>query len=106
MDIKSLITDKVKESAIDTAVEKIEDYIQFLERIKDKQTIYLENKDIGFVDKNSMLAKRNGYSFSYREANFFRSSMDLLFQKLQKATATKMQTIILRRRKGRVQETF
>ncbi len=30
-----------------------------------------------------MHAKRNGYSFSYREVNFFRSSMDLLFKEVQ-----------------------
>ena len=30
-----------------------------------------------------MHAKRNGYSFSYREVNFFRSSMDSLFKEVQ-----------------------
>jgi len=75
---------------------KLQDYLDFLEKIKNKQTIYLEKQDIGFVDKQSMHAKRNGYSFSYREVNFFRSSMDLLFQKLQKAINTSKQTIVLR----------
>ena len=72
-----------KKRYIPELLEKIEDYIEFLERIKTFQTIYLENKDIGFVDKQSMHAKRNGYSFSYREVNFFRSSMDLLFKEVQ-----------------------
>ena len=42
-----------------------------------------------------MHAKRNGYSFSYREVNFFRSSMDLLFEELQKANNKQKQTIVL-----------
>ena len=42
-----------------------------------------------------MHAKRNGYSFSYREVNFFRSSMDLLFQELQEAIKRGKQTVIL-----------
>ena len=78
--IKSLIE---KKRFVPQSLEKIGDYIEFLEKIKDIQTIYLENKDIGFVDKQSMHAKRNGYSFSYREVNFFRSSMDLLFKEIQ-----------------------
>ena len=78
--IKSLIE---KKRYVPQLLEKTEDYIEFLDRIKDTQNIYLENKDIGFVDKQSMHAKRNGYSFSYREVNFFRSSMDLLFKEVQ-----------------------
>ena len=78
--IKSLIE---KERYVPQILEKIGDYIEFLDKIKNIQTIYLENKDIGFVDKQSMHAKRNGYSFSYREVNFFRSSMDLLFKEVQ-----------------------
>lgn len=78
--IKSLVE---KKRFVPQALKQIGDYIDFLDRIKDVQTIYLENKDIGFVDKQSMHAKRNGYSFSYREVNFFRSSMDLLFKEVQ-----------------------
>ena len=80
------------------------DYLDFLAKIKDKQVVYLEKQDIGFVDKQSMHAKRNGYSFSYREVNFFRSSVDLLFQKLQKAISTSKQTIVLRWKHRRVQK--
>ena len=78
--IKSLVE---KGRFVPQALSQIGDYLDFLERIKNIQTIYLENKDIGFVDKQSMHAKRNGYSFSYREVNFFRSSMDLLFKEVQ-----------------------
>ena len=59
------------------------------------QTIYLEKQDIGFVDKQSMHAKRNGYSFSYREVNFFRSSMDLCIKEIQKANEDGKTVIIL-----------
>ena len=75
-----------KEKYVPQALLEYSDYIKFTDSIKHKQTIYLEKQDIGFVDKQSMHAKRNGYSFSYREVNFFRSSMDLLLEELQKAT--------------------
>lgn len=83
-----------------------EDFLYFSDDIKNKQTIYLEKQDIGFIDKQSMHAKRNGYSFSYREVNFFRSSMDLLFQKLQKAINSSKQTIVLRRKRRRLQKNI
>ena len=71
------------------------DYIKLMEKMKKRQVIYLENKEIGFTDVQSMHAKRNGYSFSYREVNFFRSSMDLLFEELQKANEKLKQTVVL-----------
>ncbi|MGN1330617.1 MAG: transcription-repair coupling factor [Clostridia bacterium] len=77
------------------AIQEIQDYIKVTEKIKKKQIIYLENKEIGFTDIQSMHAKRNGYSFSYREVNFFRGSMDLLFEELQKANSKQKQTVVL-----------
>ncbi len=74
---------------------EMKDYLKFSDRLQNKQTVYLEKQDYGFVDKQSMHAKRNGYSFSYREVNFFRSSMDLLFQELQEAIRRGKQTVIL-----------
>ena len=76
-------------------LEQTMNYIQIIDKAKEKQTIYLENKEIGFTDVQSMHAKRNGYSFSYREVNFFRSSMDLLFEELQKANKNTKQTVVL-----------
>ena len=70
-------------------------YAEIIEKTKEKQIIYLENKEIGFTDIQSMHAKRNGYSFSYREVNFFRGSMDLLFEELQKANKKSKQTVVL-----------
>lgn len=84
-----------KEKILPDALLNLEDYVAFLEKIKNKQTIYLERQDIGFIDKQTMHAKRNGYSFSYREVNFFRSSMDLLFEEVQKASIAGKNIVIL-----------
>ncbi len=76
-------------------LKKARGYEDFIKRLEKKQVIYLEKQDVGFVDKPSMHAKRNGYSFSYREVNFFRSSMDLLFQELQEGIKASKQIVIL-----------
>ena len=89
-----------KGKIVPDSIKQMLDFIEVSEKIQKKQTIYLEKQDIGFIDKQTMHAKRNGYSFSYREVNFFRSSMDLLFEELQKATIAE-KTIILLGRKPR-----
>lgn len=95
-DNNNLIKDLLeKNKIVPENLTRMDDYIKFTECLQSKQTIYLERQDIGFVDKQSMHAKRNGYSFSYREVNFFRSSMDLLFEELQEAIKRGKQTIIL-----------
>ena len=90
--IKSLIE---KKREVPEAIINLRDYIKFIEAIKKVQTIYLEKQDIGFVDKQSMHAKRNGYSFSYREVNFFRSSMDLCIKEIQQAKTNGKTVVIL-----------
>ena len=87
-----------KNKIIPGILTEMNDYIKFSDKLQNKQTIYLEKQDVGFVDKQSMHAKRNGYSFSYREVNFFRSSMDLLFQELQEAIKRGKQTVVLGRK--------
>ncbi len=89
--IKSIIE---KNKKVPDSLRNLGNYLEFLETIKTKQTVYLEKQDIGFVDKQSMHAKRNGYSFSYREVNFFRSSMDLLFEEVQEAAGNKTVVIL------------
>ena len=92
-DINSVVENLIeKKKYVPQALTTYIDYIKFMDSIKKKQVIYLEKQDIGFVDKQSMHAKRNGYSFSYREVNFFRSSMDLLLEELQE---TKEKTVII-----------
>ena len=83
-----------KNKKVPDSLKKLGNYLDFLEDIKTKQTIYLEKQDLGFVDKQSMHAKRNGYSFSYREVNFFRSSMDLLLKEVQEAAGNKTVAIL------------
>ena len=90
--VKDLIE---KNKFVPEILKKPLDYLQFIEKTVKRQTVYLEKQDIGFVDKQSMHAKRNGYSFSYREVNFFRSSMDLLFEEIQKAERDGKLTIVL-----------
>ena len=95
-DINGIIENLIeKEKYVPQALLMFSDYIKFIDSIKKKQTIYLEKQDIGFVDKQSMHAKRNGYSFSYREVKFFRSSMDLCVQEIQQAKKDKKTVIIL-----------
>ena len=84
-----------KNKVIPDVLMDMDDYFSFCKKIESKQTIYLEKQDIGYVDKQSMHAKRNGYSFSYREVNFFRGTMDLLFKELQEAIKSGRQTIVL-----------
>ena len=92
---KSLIE---KDRIIPDSIKNILPYEELIETLDKKQIIYLEKQDIGFVDKQSMHAKRNGYSFSYREVNFFRSSMDLYFQEIQEAVKAKKYVIVLCRK--------
>ena len=95
-DSENLIKDLIYRNKIVPGILSDRDeYLRFSEKLENKQTIYLEKQDIGFVDRQSMHAKRNGYSFSYREVNFFRSSMDLLFQELQESVKRGKQTVIL-----------
>ena len=95
-DNTNLIKDLTEKNKIVPGIlTEMKDYIKFSNSLQSKQAIYLEKQDVGFVDKQSMHAKRNGYSFSYREVNFFRSSMDLLFQELQEAIKRGKQTVIL-----------
>ena len=84
-----------KNKVIPDVLMDMDDYYDFCKKIESKQTVYLEKQDIGYVDKQSMHAKRNGYSFSYREVNFFRGTMDLLFKELQEAIKSGRQTIVL-----------
>jgi len=95
-DNEHLVKDLIeKNKVVPEVLSYMKDYTEFSDRIRDRQVIYLEKQDVGFVDKQSMHAKRNGYSFSYREVNFFRSSMDLLFKELQEAVKKGRITVIL-----------
>ena len=95
-DNEHLVKDLIERNKfVPEVLKKQTEYTQFIDKTVNKQTVYLEKQDIGFVDKQSMHAKRNGYSFSYREVNFFRSSMDLLFEEIQKAQDSRKLTVVL-----------
>ena len=64
-------------------------------RIENRQILYIENQDMGFVDSKTMHAKRNGYSFSYREVNFFRFGLDLFFEEIEKAKKARKIIVIV-----------
>ena len=90
--IKSLLE---KGKPIPDSLLLMQEYLLIADMIGQRRAIYLEKQDIGIIDKQTMHAKRNGYSFSYREVNFFRSSMDILFEELQKATIENKTVILL-----------
>ena len=90
--MKSLLE---KRKPIPDSFRLLKDYVSFIETLGKRQIIFLEKQDLGLIDKQTMHAKRNGYSFSYREVNFFRSSMDLLFEEVQKARADGKTVILL-----------
>lgn len=60
-------------------------FLKTIEKEKNNNLIYLSEEDIKILDKQSMHAKRNGYSFNYREVNFFRNTLDLLFKEIEKS---------------------
>ena len=101
-DNENIVKDLVERNKIvPNILENMNNFEKFSEKLDKKQVIYLEKQDLGFVDKKSMHAKRNGYSFSYREVNFFRSSMDLLFKEIQEARKQGKRTVILSRKRGK-----
>lgn len=95
-DYIQIITELIeKEKIVPDSIRNIQNYYTFINNISKHQTVYLEKHDMGFIDKENMHAKRNGYSFSYREVNFFRSSLDICFQEIQEAVKIKKRVIIL-----------
>ena len=89
--IKSIIE---RQKYIPEALQCMAEYLEIMEKVDEKQNIYLERQDIGFIDTKTMHAKRNGYSFSYREVNFFRSSISSCIEEIQEGIK-KQKTIII-----------
>ena len=81
-----------KEKVIPQAILNQLEYLSVKKQLNSKDLIYMETQDI--ITEN-LHAKRNGYSFYCREVNFFRSSLDLYFQEIQKAKRDKKTVIIL-----------
>ena len=89
--IKSIIE---RQKYVPEALQCMAEYLEIMEEVDEKQNIYLERQDIGFIDTKTMHAKRNGYSFSYREVNFFRSSISSCIEEIQEGIK-KQKTIII-----------
>lgn len=66
-----------KYKVIPSYTESMNTYLDFSMSVENKNTINLERID-------NMHAKRNGYSFNCREVNFFRGSVDIYIQEIQK----------------------
>ena len=95
-DTENLIKNLVeKKKEVPQSLLNLENYVQFIKKVENKQAIYMEKQDIGYVDSQSMHAKRNGYSFSYREVNFFRSSMASCIKEIQEAIKEQKQVVLL-----------
>ena len=66
-----------KYKIVPSYTEAMTKYIDIEAELEKKNIINLESIDV------NMHAKRNGYSFSCREVNFFRGSMDIFIQEVQ-----------------------
>ena len=70
-------------------IEKMATFVEIITELESKNIIYLERMD------TNTHAKRNGYSFNCREVNFFRGSLDIFVQEVQKASEEGKRLIIL-----------
>ena len=72
-----------------------QDFKKFSYKIENMNIVFLSEDDLPILNKQSMHAKRNGYSFNYREVNFFRNSLDFLFEEIKKAEKNNNTIILL-----------
>lgn len=84
-----------KEKIIPEAILNIYEYEDLLPEILKRKTVYLEKQDIAVVDEETSTAKRNGIRFNTREVNFYKSSMELFIEEVEKAINEKKTVIIL-----------
>ena len=78
-----------KDKITPEALKNILNFEQFEEKIKNKQTIYIEKLD----DEVKMQVER--YRWTYKEKNFFKSEIEILFKELIKAQEEKKKIYIL-----------
>jgi len=89
---------KENENLEENLIEKEKDVPQAL---KNQLTIgewetKIENRNTTYLTFSpNMHAKRNGYSFSYREVTFFRSELHIFLQEMEKAKKEKRKIVIL-----------
>ena len=84
-----------KEKIIPDAIKNMYEYEEILSNILNNQTVYLEKQDSGFLDEQSVNAKRNGTNFEFREVNFYKSSMELFLEEIETAINEKKTVVVL-----------
>ena len=83
--IKAIIE---KEKIVPQILEELKTIDLIENQIKNSQMIYLENQDVS-------LSRPNTYSFTYRELNYYRSSINLLLDKIIDSLEKNKKIIIL-----------
>ncbi len=77
-----------KEKIVPKVLENLKTFEQIEEALKNNQCVYLEKQDIAFN-------RPNMYRFTYKEINFYKSTIDLLVQKTIESASSNKKVIIL-----------
>ena len=79
-----------KEKIVPEAITKNNSYEDIEDKLRKKQTIYLDKQDNGLTKSNS-----NHISFSTREVNYYKSSMELFIEEVQSAISQHKTILVL-----------
>jgi len=77
-----------KEKVVPKILENLKSFEELEEILKNNQCVYLEKQDIAFN-------RPNMYRFTYKEINFYKSTIDLLIQKTIESASENKKVIIL-----------
>ena len=77
-----------KQKIVPRILENLNTYEQIEEKIKNNQCVYLEKQDIAFN-------RPNMYRFTYKEVNFYKSTIELLIEKTIESASQNKKVIIL-----------
>ena len=83
--IKSLLE---KQKIVPQILKNLKDYQEIEEKLNKKQCVFLEKQDIAFN-------KPNMYRFTYKEINFYKSSVELLIEKTIESASSNKKVVIL-----------
>lgn len=83
--IKSLLE---KQRIVPQILENLKDYQEIEEELNKRQSVFLEKQDIAFN-------KPNMYRFTYKEINFYKSSIELLIEKTIESASSNKKVVIL-----------
>ena len=89
LDNTSLINTLIdKEKFVPQVIEELKTFLNIEEKIEKFQVVYLENQDIS-------ASRQNSYSFTFKELNYFRSSINLLLDKIINSLEKNKKVVIL-----------